>query len=205
MWPQTPWAKSHQSWIQEPGRPFWMESLWELQKEWMLMIQWWPRLWKKYISKSGKLLFWLEPPKHMWTYMWLTGWLPNREDPILKTVIKWISNWKVQDMKHLLWDDAKTEGEENYPSRAEEADTLPRSPLPLPHTNWQTGRRFVVCSVHRTLSSHHEWMSPECWTPGSAVNSVLATWLILVTQNGHTDAEGDQQLWAMHPAWRHSF
>ena len=39
-----------------------------------------------------------------------TDWvITQQEDPILKTVIKWISNWKVQDLKHLLEDDAKTE------------------------------------------------------------------------------------------------
>ena len=32
----------------------------------------------------------------------------QQEDPILKTVIKWISNWKVQDVKHLLGDDRNT-------------------------------------------------------------------------------------------------
>ena len=33
----------------------------------------------------------------------------QHEDPILKTVIEWISNQEVQDMKHLLGDDATTE------------------------------------------------------------------------------------------------
>ena len=47
-------------------------------------------------------------------------------------------------------------------------------------------------------------MSPRCWTPGSPVNSVLATWPVLVAWNGHADAEGNQQLCAIHSAWRHS-
>ena len=34
--------------------------------------------------------------------MWLTGWQ-------LKAVIKWISGQKVQDLKHMLGDDANTE------------------------------------------------------------------------------------------------
>ena len=33
----------------------------------------------------------------------------QQEDPILKTTFKWISGWKVQDLKHLLGDDANTE------------------------------------------------------------------------------------------------
>ena len=40
----------------------------------------------------------------------VTDWLTaKKEDPILKTVIKWISNWRVQDLKHLLGDDGNTE------------------------------------------------------------------------------------------------
>ena len=39
---------------------------------------------------------------------WVTS---QQEDPILKTIIKWISNQKVQDLKHLLGDDTKTEEE----------------------------------------------------------------------------------------------
>ena len=33
----------------------------------------------------------------------------QQEDPILKTMIGWISNWKVQDLKHLLGDEPNTE------------------------------------------------------------------------------------------------
>ena len=32
-----------------------------------------------------------------------------QEDPILKTMMEWIYNWKIQDLKHLLGDDTKTE------------------------------------------------------------------------------------------------
>ena len=40
----------------------------------------------------------------------VTNWVASQqEDPILKTVIEWISNQKVQDLKHLLRDDANTE------------------------------------------------------------------------------------------------
>ena len=40
----------------------------------------------------------------------VTDWLTiQQEDPILKAVIEWISNRKVQDLKHLLGDDANTE------------------------------------------------------------------------------------------------
>ena len=41
----------------------------------------------------------------------VTDWVTTQqEDPILKIAIEWISNWKVQDLKHLLGDDANTEG-----------------------------------------------------------------------------------------------
>ena len=39
------------------------------------------------------------------TDLHVTDWLTTlQEDPILKTMIKWISNWKVHDLKHLLGD-----------------------------------------------------------------------------------------------------
>ena len=41
----------------------------------------------------------------------VTDWVAAQlEDPILKTTIEWISNQKVQDLKHLLGDDANTGG-----------------------------------------------------------------------------------------------
>ena len=40
----------------------------------------------------------------------VTDWVTTQqEDPTLKTMIEWISNQKVQDLKHLLGDAAKTE------------------------------------------------------------------------------------------------
>ena len=40
----------------------------------------------------------------------VTDWVTaQQEDPVLMTVIKWISNWKVEDLKHLLGGDANTE------------------------------------------------------------------------------------------------
>ena len=40
----------------------------------------------------------------------VTDWVTaQQEDPILKTVIEWISNQKVQDLKHLLGEDTNTE------------------------------------------------------------------------------------------------
>ena len=41
----------------------------------------------------------------MWTYMWLIWWLLNRKITIFKTMIEWISDWKLQDLKHLLGED----------------------------------------------------------------------------------------------------
>ena len=83
-----------------------------------------------------------------------------------------------------------------------EANTLPRSPLPLSCTKWQVGRSFAVCSPHSSPNSCHEWISPRCWTPGSAADAVLATWPVLVARHGCVDANVDQQLQVMHPAWR---
>ena len=45
----------------------------------------------------------------------VTDWVTTKqEDPILKIVIEWIFNPKVQDLKHLLGDDTKIEEGENY-------------------------------------------------------------------------------------------
>ena len=98
MQPWMLWAKSPWTWMQEPWSPSWMESLWEWQKEWMLMIQQWLRLIKKNISKSGKLLFWLEPAGCMWTYMWLIGWPPNRR---IKYLRLWSSGFVIRKCR--IW------------------------------------------------------------------------------------------------------
>ena len=103
-------------------------------------------------------------------------------------------------LESTIW--CKNWGRESYSLILEESNTLPRSPLPLSHTMWWVGRSFVIHSPHSSLHSCHEWMSPRCWTPGSATDAVLAVWLVLVTRHGHADAEGNQQLCVMHQAWR---
>ena len=47
---------------------------------------------------------------HMHVNLHLTDWVATQqEDPILRTMITWISDQKVQNLKQLLGDDAKTE------------------------------------------------------------------------------------------------
>ena len=47
---------------------------------------------------------------HTCVNLHVTDWVTvQQEDSILKTAIEWISNWKVQDLKHLLGDDTNTE------------------------------------------------------------------------------------------------
>ena len=97
----------------------------------------------------------------------VTDWVATQwEDPILRTVIEWISNWKVEDLKHLLGDDMITGDGNAIPCMQKKADTLPSSPLPSPHTNWQVGKSFAVHSPHGSSSGCHEWMSPRCWNQG---------------------------------------
>ena len=44
---------------------------------------------------------------HMHVSLHVTDWVAAQwEDSVLKAMINWISNWKVQDLKHLLGDDA---------------------------------------------------------------------------------------------------
>ena len=111
---------------------------------------------------------------HACVNLHVTDWVTTQqEDPILKTAIKWISNQKVQDLKHLLGDDTNTdEGNAILPEK-KKLMLYQRSPLPLPHTSWHIGRSFAVCGPHGSSSCHHEWMSPQCWTPGSVATSVL--------------------------------
>ena len=47
---------------------------------------------------------------HMCVNLHVTDWVATQwEDPVLKTMIDWILNQKIQDMKHLLGDSANTE------------------------------------------------------------------------------------------------
>ena len=70
----------------------------------------------------------------------VTDWVTaQQEDPILKTTIEWFSGQKLQDLKHLLREDAYTKEGKLF-LRVEEANALPRSPLPSPHTDWQIGK-----------------------------------------------------------------
>ena len=40
----------------------------------------------------------------------VTDWVATQwEDPVLKAVINWISNWKVKNLKHLFGDDVNNE------------------------------------------------------------------------------------------------
>ena len=71
---------------------------------------------------------------------------------------------------------------------------LLRSPLSLPYTGWQAGRSYSVFSPHSSSSGIYEQMSPRCWTPESAVNTVPTAGPVLVAQHGCTIAENDQQL-----------
>ena len=114
----------------------------------------------------------------------------QQDDPIVKTMIEWISNWKVQDLRHLLGENMNTEEIKAILQEQKKSDALPRGLLPLLHTSWHVGRGFVVCGPHSSSNCCHEWMSPRCWTPGSVANSVPTTGLVLVAWYGHTDTEG---------------
>ena len=47
---------------------------------------------------------------HMCVNLHMTDWLATQcEDPVLKAMINWISNQKLQNLKHLLGDNANTE------------------------------------------------------------------------------------------------
>ena len=54
---------------------------------------------------------------HVHVNLHVTDWVnTQQEDPIHKTMIEWISNQKVQDLKHLLGDDTNNEGKLSFKS-----------------------------------------------------------------------------------------
>ena len=121
----------------------------------------------------------------------MTDWVTaQQEDPILKTMIEWTSGQKVQDLKHLLGNDANTEeGKiilQEWKNLMLYQEALYHCHTPL--VNW---KKFCDSYSHSSLSSCHEWMSPRCWTAGSAANTLPARWLVLEAGNGHSDAECD--------------
>ena len=83
----------------------------------------------------------------------------QQEDLILKAVINWISNQKVQDLKHLLGDDMNTEDGMANLQEQKKTDALSRSPLSSPHTGWKARGSYAVHSLHGSLSGCYEWMS----------------------------------------------
>ena len=86
---------------------------------------------------------------HTHVNLHVADWVTTQQkDSILKNAIEWISNWKVQDLKHLVGDDANTEERKTILSRVEKADALPRNLLPSPHTSWQEVLLFVVPTAH---------------------------------------------------------
>ena len=169
----------------------------------MLITQHWLRLMKRYIGKSGKLQSRLGPPICMSTYMSLmVGHSTGRSNTSDHNWMDFQLESRRSEASTGWW--CEHRGGKSYPLRAEKADALPRSSLPLPHTGWLVGRSFAIHSPHGSFSVCHECMSLRCWTPGSAANYVPTTRPVLVAWYGHTDAETNSQLQMMHPTQRHS-
>ena len=85
----------------------------------------------------------------------VTEWVTTQqEDPILKTAIEWISNQKVQDLKHLLGDDANTEEGKTI---LQEQKKLMLYQGALYHHHIPTGKleevlQFVVTMAHQVAA-----------------------------------------------------
>ena len=108
----------------------------------------------------------------------------HQEDPILKTVIEWISGQKVQDLKYLMGDDSNTEEGKTILWEGKKLMLYQGSPLPSPHPHLQIGGilQFIVPKAyqvaamngchwdaghqgqHQTLNLLHDWL----WWPGMA-------------------------------------
>ena len=75
----------------------------------MLMTQWWQKL-DEEIHKQVQEAAIQARATHMHVNLHVTDWVATQwEDPVLKAMIDWIPNWKVQNLKHLLGDDTNTE------------------------------------------------------------------------------------------------
>ena len=116
----------------------------------------------------------------------------QQEDPILKMVIEWICNQKVQELKHLL-DQHEHRGGKSYPSRVEKADAPPRSPLPFPNTGLWVGRSVMVHSTHVSLSGCHDECHQDAGHQGQQQTLYLLpnTGPVVVAQHGHADAQSN--------------
>ena len=94
--------------MQKLWSPSWMESPWDQDEEWMLTTHVVAETDDEIQKGSRKLLSKLEPP-HIHVNLHVTDWVATQwQNPVLKVMINWISNWKVQKLKHLLGDDANT-------------------------------------------------------------------------------------------------
>ena len=107
----------------------------------------------------------------------VTDWMTvQQEDPILKTTIKRISSWKVQDLKHLLGDDANTEEGKTILWEQKKLILYHRA---LYHCHTPTGKleEFLwlvvpmACQIAPMNGCHQ-----DAGHQGSAANPVLATW-----------------------------
>ena len=132
---------------------------------------------------------------------WLIGWLPNRRIQYLN-MIEWITNWKVQHLKYLLGNDAKTEEGKTILWQQKKLILYCRA---LYHHHTPSGQleevlQFNVPTVHQVATMNgchqdarhqgqqqmlcflHDWF----WWPNMATQ----------VQRCH------QQLQEIHPAWR---
>ena len=85
-------------------------------------------------------------------HLHVTAWVTiQKEDPILKTAIEWISGWKVQDLKHLVWNNTNTEEVKTIP---QEQKKLTLYQGVLYHCHTPTGKlqevlQFIVPAAHQ--------------------------------------------------------
>ena len=94
---------------------------------------------------------------HTHVNLHVTDWVATQwEDPVLKAMINWIPNGKVQDLKHLLGDDMNTEERKAI---LQEWKKLMLYQGALYHHHTLTGELEEVCSPHSSLSGCYEQMS----------------------------------------------
>ena len=116
----------------------------------MLITKQWLMLMKRYINKFRKLAI-LAMAAQVYVDLHVTDWVTTQnKDLILKTMIKWISHWKVQDLRHLL---GKKTGTKEGKTILREWKKLMLYQGALYHDHMPTGKleealQFVVHKAH---------------------------------------------------------
>ena len=144
---QIPWVKPHQSWMWKLWSLSWTESMWDQQEELMLINpvvavtneEIHKQVWETAVQARAT---------HMHVNLHVTDWVAAQQEDS-STVRLWLSgssNQKVQDLKHLLGDDTKTEEGMAILQEWKKLMLYQGALYHSSYTGWRAGRSYVVHS-----------------------------------------------------------